>query len=243
MNSANSVIALREATITLFRSLGWQAAYFVFPVNAERGPKRLMTNIGFPDEWEKAYRAGLHRFDPLPDIARKLAHPFSWTHLPASLSLTSEELGYLASLSDWGMSAGVGVPTYGPRGRVGYVGIGLPESEDLAEAPDFARLRIAAESSFLRYCDITLGETPSTIPLSGRERDVLQLIARGLQKAEIADALSISKNTVDTYFRRIYSKLEVSDRAAAVTIGLSQGLIATEETVITEDMLRRQPKP
>jgi DNA-binding NarL/FixJ family response regulator len=55
-----------------------------------------------------------------------------------------------------------------------------------------------------------------TVELSGREREVLELLARGYLYKEIAEMLKISVQTVNTYIRRIYEKLHVQSRAQAV---------------------------
>jgi DNA-binding NarL/FixJ family response regulator len=52
--------------------------------------------------------------------------------------------------------------------------------------------------------------------LSPREREVLDLLARGYLYKEIAESLEISLPTVNTYIRRIYEKLHVRSRAQAV---------------------------
>jgi DNA-binding NarL/FixJ family response regulator len=57
---------------------------------------------------------------------------------------------------------------------------------------------------------------PSTAELSAREGEVLQLLAQGYLYKEIADTLSISLPTVNTYIRRIYEKLHVRSRAQAI---------------------------
>ncbi len=57
-----------------------------------------------------------------------------------------------------------------------------------------------------------------TIELSPREREVLELLARGYLYKEIAEMLKISVQTVNTYIRRIYEKLHVRSRAQAVAI-------------------------
>jgi DNA-binding NarL/FixJ family response regulator len=54
------------------------------------------------------------------------------------------------------------------------------------------------------------------VELSGREREVLELLARGYLYKEIAEMLKISVQTVNTYIRRIYEKLHVRSRAQAV---------------------------
>jgi DNA-binding NarL/FixJ family response regulator len=55
-----------------------------------------------------------------------------------------------------------------------------------------------------------------TVELSGREREVLELLARGYLYKEIAELLKISVPTVNTYIRRVYEKLHVRSRAQAV---------------------------
>jgi DNA-binding NarL/FixJ family response regulator len=55
-----------------------------------------------------------------------------------------------------------------------------------------------------------------TESLSEREQQVLDLLSRGLMYKEIADKLSISYETVHTYIRRIYEKLQVRTRTEAV---------------------------
>ncbi len=57
---------------------------------------------------------------------------------------------------------------------------------------------------------------PESAELSQREREVLELLARGYLYKEIVDALQVSRGTVNTYIRRIYEKLHVRSRSQAV---------------------------
>ena len=57
---------------------------------------------------------------------------------------------------------------------------------------------------------------PESATLSQREREVLELLARGYLYKEIIDALGVSRGTVNTYIRRIYEKLHVRSRSQAV---------------------------
>ena len=59
-------------------------------------------------------------------------------------------------------------------------------------------------------------EIGGTNDLSPREREVIELLARGYLYKEIAELLKISVQTVNTYIRRIYEKLHVRSRAQAV---------------------------
>ncbi len=60
--------------------------------------------------------------------------------------------------------------------------------------------------------------------LSARERQVLQLVVEGQTSEEIAQALNLSRTTVDTYRSRLMGKLGVSDVAALVKLAIQHGL-------------------
>jgi DNA-binding NarL/FixJ family response regulator len=61
--------------------------------------------------------------------------------------------------------------------------------------------------------------------LSAREIEVLKLIADGKRNKEIADVLGITQETVQTHIKRLFAKLNVNDRTAAVTVALSRGIV------------------
>ncbi|AZG09122.1 DNA-binding response regulator [Pigmentiphaga sp. H8] len=65
-------------------------------------------------------------------------------------------------------------------------------------------------------------------PLSARESEVLRLIARGYTVEEVAGALGVSPHTVQTFVRRIYTKLQVNSRAEAVREGTRQGWLSAD---------------
>jgi DNA-binding NarL/FixJ family response regulator len=96
-------------------------------------------------------------------------------------------------------------------------------------------VRLAAEGCAVIHPDLTKqfvdemrslssGERTTTA-LSGREVEVLQMIAYGSTNKEVADALSISPQTVKTYLERIFTKLGVSDRTRAVAVALKLGIL------------------
>ena len=66
---------------------------------------------------------------------------------------------------------------------------------------------------------------PEADPLTPRERDVLERIARGLTNRQIAEELFISPNTVETHRRHILEKLGVHSRAELVAQALERGLL------------------
>lgn len=63
-----------------------------------------------------------------------------------------------------------------------------------------------------------------TDKLTGREVDILRLIAHGLSNSEISERLHLSEGTVRNHVSAILSKLDVSDRTQAAIIAIRHGL-------------------
>ena len=66
---------------------------------------------------------------------------------------------------------------------------------------------------------------PQTPVLSPRENEVLNFIAQGLSIPAIAAELYLAPSTVKTHVQRLYEKLGVTDRAAAVAAAMRRGLL------------------
>jgi DNA-binding NarL/FixJ family response regulator len=65
--------------------------------------------------------------------------------------------------------------------------------------------------------------------LSAREREVLALVGRGLNNAEIGGVLALSPLTVKTHVSRMMSKLRVRDRPQLVVAAYESGLVKPGE--------------
>lgn len=90
-----------------------------------------------------------------------------------------------------------------------------PSAPEVQTAPEVAPAASAGSA-----------EDPPLKPLSDREREILQLIAKGISNSEAARMLNLSKATIRTHLEHIYRKLEVTNRVEAVTEGIRKGLIS-----------------
>ena len=84
---------------------------------------------------------------------------------------------------------------------------------------------VAGERPMPREVAERLASREGQSGLSVREIQILELIAKGLRNKEIAGELGIGQETVQTHIKRLFVKLHVSDRTAAVTVALSRGIV------------------
>jgi len=109
-------------------------------------------------------------------------------------------------------------------GATGYLLKDSPR-EDLLRAVRAAARGEAALSPSVATRLLGQVRAPAQEPLSQRELEVLEMVARGATNREAAAKLFISEATVKTHLLHIYAKLGVSDRAAAVAEGFQRGLL------------------
>lgn len=113
------------------------------------------------------------------------------------------------------------------EGAAGYLSKDARRAEIVEAVLDVARGRtvVPAELAAGLAGEIRLRATAQGPVLSERERQVLQAFARGLSVPQVAAELFIGVSTVKTHTQRLYEKLGVSDRAAAVAVAMRQGLV------------------
>ena len=117
------------------------------------------------------------------------------------------------------------IDTWGRFGVVGFLDKRLT-AEDLADALE--RINRGEEgvvsADYPPSADIDLGDWPGRDHgLSAREAEVVALITQGLSNEEIAQRMFTSINTVKTYIRAAYRKIDVNSRTRAVLWGVDHG--------------------
>lgn len=106
-------------------------------------------------------------------------------------------------------------------GAQGYLHKEAP-AEDILRAIRSVR---AGRQSFPRRIAERLSGDRMTAGLSPREREVLELVAKGLTNKEVANTLQISQFTVRNHLNHITEKLEVTDRTEAIFVAIQTGII------------------
>ncbi len=230
IHDAESPTELWRTVRGYYRGLGFGGlAYFV----ANRGTmgSRRGFNIihrGFPKEISRLYiDERLGEVDPGPPFALSKGVPLRWSVMwrMFETEASAEELAFLARMRGAQLGDGYHLPVFGPSARNGCITVGTVASEQALDDAPVDEMHLVAQAAHMRLCQI-LPDRPLEKPLSARELEILDWVARGKSNSVIADILSLSGATVDTYLRRIYDKLDVSDRTSAAVRGVGMGLIA-----------------
>jgi two-component system nitrate/nitrite response regulator NarL len=113
------------------------------------------------------------------------------------------------------------------EGAAGYLSKDARRAEIVEAVVDVARGKtvVPAELAAGLAGEIRMRSQAGGPALSERERQVLQAFARGMSVPQVAAELFLGVSTIKTHTQRLYEKLGVSDRAAAVAEGMRRGLV------------------
>lgn len=228
LDAVSDVPAFWDLLISFFQGQGIMriAAVHFPPVGAADQDSVRIQSIGYVAEWMENYIDHRHSDDPIRAQAKIHPVPFRWSDIRDIRSLTPAEDQFMQDFAKIYQGDGIAIPVFGPYGRNGFFGLALPDG--MAEMPsDMFRLcKMACQYAHQRYCELAMPDFNVHQSLSPRELEVLGWVARGKSNSVIAEIIGVSSNTVDTHLRRIYGKLNVTERVSATLAGLGHGLIS-----------------
>jgi DNA-binding NarL/FixJ family response regulator len=143
-------------------------------------------------------------------------------------------IGAIKQIVEAGTSAVLVLTTYGTdtdiaravaAGASGYLLKDTPGRDLLAAVHATARGETVLAGPVAAKLADQVREQARTGRLSERETEVLHGIARGLSNPDIAGELFITEATVKSHVTRIFAKLSVNDRTAAVTTAIARGIL------------------
>lgn len=229
LSRAEEPNALLQAASPFFARFGATALSYVYRPPLGLSPvviEPVIFAFGYPDAWARRYVGeNLASCDPAVRIAALTGGPVWWPDIRADPRLDAAERCYLDRARGVGLSQGLTVPVFGPDGHVGFLAMPIPAEARPSEEIDIHFLESGLRVLHRRFIELLAGgiDVPT---LSPRERDVLQWIARGKSNAIIAEILGVSPNTVDTYVRRVFLKLNATDRTTATLRAVAFGLVS-----------------
>lgn len=185
----------------------------------------------YPQDWQDYYaERDCVRFDPVAQYARGDVNPFYWKDLPRILNLSSLQTSFLNLSEEAGLNNGIAIPFCGSSSIRGGMALATSSPTD-EHLQNLGILSIIADTFYRTlhalYAVATAPDTRRVKPivLTEREIEILNLSIAGLSDRSIAMVLSITENTVNTHFRRMFRKLDATSRVQAATTAVKLGLV------------------
>lgn len=229
ITSADSAAALWRVVRRYYLSHGFRSlAYFMTNRSGPSSGRKGFNIIhrGFPPAVAKAYiDEDWGSKDPGPAYALAGGRALRWLEMWDQIEPDESQSAFFNHMQEVALGDGLTFPVFGPSGRNGSIAVGRMVDDTVLSRAPVDDMHIFAQAAHMRLCQL-LPDKPLNKPLSARELEILDWVARGKSNSVIADILDLSGATVDTYLRRIYDKLDVSDRTSAAVRGVGMGLIA-----------------
>jgi DNA-binding CsgD family transcriptional regulator len=205
------------------------ASYHVRPDNDER--MYIFTTA--PLAWVMRYdQRGYVECDPRVLRSFESSLPFVWDHV-TERGHNARTDAFLDDASAHGVASGVAFPVYATRPSRTLVALSSPapmidkvrREQIIRDLGDIVLFGQYFHELFVKGV-IEKGLAPSSegAPLSQRERECLELAARGLSSSEIGIKLGVAARTVDFHVSNLISKLGVRNRRQAIAEGARLGL-------------------
>lgn len=183
--------------------------------------------LNFPASWtdyyfERRYQA----IDPVIVNAPRIDRPFLWDSIARRYRLTRQQKNVMNQASEAKLRDGVGVPLHGPFGSVCLLTFAAGDGHPDAKA-FLPMLNMLSTQFHLAYSEVGRTDAaPAVVPvLTERERECLQWLSTGRSRAEVAEKLHLSENTVGYHIKNVHQKLEAKSTKLAIVKGIRFRLI------------------
>jgi LuxR family quorum sensing-dependent transcriptional regulator len=181
----------------------------------------------WPQAWFDLYAGhAVARADPVVARARQGPAPFTWAEIADDLAgwrLGGDGRPMLDLAARFGWTAGFVVPVHGHAGEVGIVA--FAGTRDLTDAAARIAVQTLSIVAYLHLRGLHGRTAPPDPGLTGREREVLGLLARGLTDAQVAARMGVTQRTVLAHVAAAKDRLGAATRAQAVAEAVARGLL------------------
>jgi len=234
--AAEKGLDLRPVVQSITVNLGFDS--FMYGISTSLRPNQETRNFVFttlPVEWVLQYdQAAYLEIDPRFLSVLDTRLPYIWDRA-SERGKNPRTDSFLDDAAAFGISSGLSFSFY--DGRPAFVLIALnstiPVVDDVRQGliarnlPDIMMFGHFFHELFMKSVILrNIAPTSTGAPLSPRERECLNLAARGLTSDDIAEKLEISPRTVQFHFDGIRSKLNAANRGEAIAVAIKAGLIA-----------------
>ncbi|MEM1132080.1 MAG: autoinducer binding domain-containing protein [Pseudomonadota bacterium] len=228
IRSADRIQAILEYAKAGYMGLGIDRAsyHLAGKLRSPTSATVQLLSYGFPKSFvEKYHDPEFRKHDPIPDIIMTHGQPMQHREALSVRRLTQAEQAFVAEAKAVDIMNGIGVPLFGRNLRNAYTSFGFNDPAFIEDEQILVDFMAIASLAHLQICNFLEKPIENKVTLSTRESEVIGHIARGYSGPFIAKIIKVSEATVNTYIRRIFAKLEVSDKVSAVIRSLEYGLL------------------
>ena len=216
---------LRAAVDERLRQLGFDNWIY-----ADDAPNARLRGslVAYPDNWMEHYRRqGYFDIDPVINHCRLHLTPCLWASNPAARRI-GYVTGYFREAVDFGLHAGIGLPTHGPD-HSGRLTVSTADTHSAAAHLDqLGELQLLASSvhEVVSRLGRKQNQNQTQVHLTVREIECLRWAADGKTSWEIGQQLGIAERTAIFHLNNSARKLGVIGRRQAIARAMSLELIA-----------------
>ncbi len=227
-NQAEDVNQLFSVFIKTVAKHGLNRA--VFSLSTDHADIGQEANFGivhnYPETWLHYYNEkNLKYLDPVMLYGASQIDTFAWNDISKRVHLSKKQQTCLDMGAEAGLRNGVCTPLRGPNNQLAGIALATTEKKDAFDG-NLDLINAYCSHFYVAYRRLLQEKRKDqNIVLTEKEREVLKWAALGKTDAEIAQILSISKNTVDTHMRKVFKKLESNNRVLAAVKAITLGLI------------------
>lgn len=231
-DQATSAEIIGERFMREVAALGFCYAACASHVDPLKPPPGAVMMVNYPKIWLERFSANRYAArDPVFLAARRQVLPFQWSDWRFRHGLEADQIEILHEAADVGLADGFTIPIHAPDA--------LPASCSLAIGPDgIDPLHVRDAHWYAVYAHESARRLLSTpaprrrVRLGRRERQCLELIARGKSDFEISVIVGLSEHTIHNTVRRIMSKYGVATRVQAFVRALRDGELRMEDVAM-----------
>lgn len=228
-DQATSVEEIQTRFMREVRALGFSFAACASHVDPLKPPPGAVMMVDYPRVWLERFSENRYaQRDPVFLVARQQVLPFRWSSLRLREDLDPDQIEILNEAAEVGLGRGFSIPIHAPDALPASCSLAIgPDGIDPLHVRDAHWYAVYAHESARR---LLLEAEPERKPILGRrERQCLELIARGKGDFEISVILGVSEHTVHNTIRRAMRKFEVATRVQAFVRALLRGEIRLQD--------------
>jgi DNA-binding CsgD family transcriptional regulator len=227
-DGASSVQTVANAFLKEVGELGFSHVACASHVDPLMPPPGAVMILNYPQTWLDHFSASKYaRRDPVFLAAREQLLPFRWSDGRFRAGLADDQVRILAEAGEAGLKDGFSIPIHSPGALPASCSLVI--GADGVDPLDFSAAQWLAVCAHEAVRRLSLHRDQTHVRLSRREKECLELVARGKDDWSIGMLMGVSERTAHNTVMRAMRRYGVATRIQAVVRAMRQGEIRIED--------------